>query len=93
MFFSKSTVFEKFFQKNDQSVKQFGSRSDPTCSQAYVGSGLGPNCLQTTLLGKELNQMGSHYHKQSFPYISGDDPHFRIRRSCFLTIKNNFYIK
>ena len=30
LIFSKSTFFEKFFQKYHQSVKQFGSRSGPT---------------------------------------------------------------
>ena len=39
-FFSKSTFFEKFFQKYQQSVKQFGSRSGPTFCRVWSGSKL-----------------------------------------------------
>ena len=50
----KSTFLEKFFQEYHQSVKQFGSRSGPTC-QARSGSKLFcKSYKQTTLVGKEL---------------------------------------
>ena len=40
--FFENQLFEKFFQKYDQSVKQFGPRSGLT----FVRPDLGPNCLQ-----------------------------------------------
>ena len=40
--FFKIDFFEKFFQEHHQSVKQL----DPDLDRHYVGSDLGPNCLQ-----------------------------------------------
>ena len=42
LIFSKSFIFEKFFQEYHMSVKQIGSRSGPT----FFRPDLGPNCLQ-----------------------------------------------
>ena len=42
-FFFKINFFDKFFQEYHQSVKQYGSSSDPT----FCGPDFGPNCLQS----------------------------------------------
>ena len=41
LIFSKSFVFEKFFQEYHLSVKQI----DPDQARRFVGPDLGPNCL------------------------------------------------
>ena len=50
-FFFKMNFFGNFFQEYHQSVKQFASRSMPTCFRAGL-----QRYQQTTLGGKELSQ-------------------------------------
>ena len=62
LIFFKFNFFEKFFQEYYQSVKQFGSRSDPTFCRAWSGSKLFAKVISRWhLKGKEF-KIGCHMH-------------------------------
>ena len=80
-FFSKSTLYEKFFQENHQGVKQFGSRSCPTICRAGSGS---------KLFAKVISRRQNSLLSRKEIKIDISDNCNRQEKSRVLKIRNKF---